>query len=349
MSGYRQNSRRRCPASLVLVIAALGMAPAAGASAQELQIAELGECVLESGEVIRDCRIGYRTAGTLKADGSNAVLFTTWTNGTSDQLIQYYVGAEGFVDPAVHFVIAVDAFGNGVSSSPSNSREHPGATFPAFTIRDMVRAQYRLLTEVLGIERLHAVVGISMGGFQAFEWAVTYPDFAARVVPVVGTPQASSHDLLTYALLEGILDGCEPDDCERAREVGHLALRVFYRTPQHRIRTLSPDEVPAYIGAIPGSAARMPVAIDFRSQVRALASMDVAGRFDGSLEMAARAVRAAMLIVVAASDLLVTPESSRDFARLMGARLHELDGDCGHQAFVCEEKEVGKLVRAFLR
>ena len=66
-------------------------------------------------------------------------------------------------------MIFVDAFGNGVSSSPSNSETQPGSRFPTITIRDMVRQQHRFLTEVLGIEHLLAVTGISMGGMQSFE------------------------------------------------------------------------------------------------------------------------------------------------------------------------------------
>jgi homoserine O-acetyltransferase/O-succinyltransferase len=77
--------------------------------------------------------------------------------------------------------------------------------------------------------------------------------------------------------------------------------------------------------------------------------MDITEPFGGSLEEAAEVVKARMLIVVASRDALVTPESSRDFARLTGARLLELDSDCGHQAFVCEEASLGQAIRDFLR
>ena len=94
--------------------------PVGVAVGQELQFASLGEFRLESGEVLRDCRIGYRTFGKLNASKSNAVLFPTWASGTSEQL-KSNVGSGRLVDDATYYVIAVDALGNGVSSSPSNT------------------------------------------------------------------------------------------------------------------------------------------------------------------------------------------------------------------------------------
>src|SRR6266436_6381313 len=110
------------------------------AHAQEQQFARLGDFKLESGEVIRDCRIGYRTFGTLNTNQSNAVLFPTWALGTTEQLIGS-IGSNKLVDSTKYYVIAVDALANGVSSSPSNSRLQPRMKFPKVTIRDMVNTQ----------------------------------------------------------------------------------------------------------------------------------------------------------------------------------------------------------------
>jgi len=319
-----------------------------GASAQELQLADLGECELESGEVIRGCVVGYRTVGELNADSSNAVLFPAWGGGTSEDL-HWYIGPDGFVDPDVHFVIAVDLFGNGVASSPSNSSAQPGHTFPQFTVRDMVRSQHRLATEVLQLDGLHAVLGISLGALVAFEWVTTYPGFVAKAVPVVGTPLASPHDLMAYDLGQRILSGCEPDRCDQARETMLAFRRLMLRTPENRNRTLTRDEVPALLTTIPEGARSSGAATDQLYQWRALSAMDVTAPFGGSMERAAAAVEADMLIVVATRDLITTPESSREFARLTGAQLYESDSDCGHQAFFCEEEEIAPLVRAFLQ
>lgn len=146
------------------VVAALALLLLAGpARCQELQTANLGDFKLQNGQTIKDCRIGYRTFGKLNERKSNAVLFPTWFSGTSADLAGQ-VGPGKVVDSTRFYVIAVDALGNGVSSSPSNSKQQPGRDFPHYNISDMVETEYRLVTEKLGLKHLHAVLGISMGG-----------------------------------------------------------------------------------------------------------------------------------------------------------------------------------------
>jgi hypothetical protein len=103
---------------------------AAPSFAQELRFAELGDFRLVSGEVIHDCRLGYRTFGKLNAEKSNAVLFPTWFTGTTENLVGL-IGPGKLVDPDEYFVILADALGNGVSSSPSNSKQQPRMRFPS--------------------------------------------------------------------------------------------------------------------------------------------------------------------------------------------------------------------------
>lgn len=98
-------------------------------AAQEQQFAQLGDFKLENSEVIRECRIGYRTFGKLNSDRSNAIVLPTWAGGTTEQL-KSSVGPGKLVDSERYFVIAIDALGNGVSSSPSNSKLQPRMKFP---------------------------------------------------------------------------------------------------------------------------------------------------------------------------------------------------------------------------
>src|SRR4030095_5630137 len=109
--------------------------------AQDQQFANLGDFKLTSGEVIRDCRIGYRIFGKLNADKSNTVLFPTWASGTTEQL-KSNIRPSGPVDAGKYYVIAIDALGNVVSSSPSNSKLQPRMSFPKFTLADTVRKRY---------------------------------------------------------------------------------------------------------------------------------------------------------------------------------------------------------------
>jgi homoserine O-acetyltransferase/O-succinyltransferase len=106
-----------------LVLAA--RSPSALAQNGEPQFASLGDFKLQSGEVLRECRIGYRTFGTLNADRSNAVLFPTWASGTSEQLAGS-IGPGRLADSSKFFVVAVDALANGVSSPPPTARRSPG-------------------------------------------------------------------------------------------------------------------------------------------------------------------------------------------------------------------------------
>src|SRR5262249_45195871 len=153
----------------------------------------------------------------LDAARSNAILLTTWFTGTTANLADL-IGPGRLADSSRFFVIAVDALADGVSSSPSNSKAQPRMRFPRVTIADMVRSQHALVRRVLRIEKLHAVMGISMGGMQVFEWAVSYPKMLERAVAIVGSPRLAAYDLLLWqAELDAIF--ADPEwkggDCAR--------------------------------------------------------------------------------------------------------------------------------------
>jgi homoserine O-acetyltransferase len=151
--------------------------------------ASLGDLRLESGEVIRDFELSYVTHGKLNAARDNAVLVTASLTGNHHRL-DFLIGPGKAFDPQRHFVVCVDPIGNGLTTSPSNSTAQPGTKFPRFGIRDMVRSQQRLLVDEMDLDSVHAVVGASMGGMQALQWAVSYPDFPRAIVAM--TPMARS-------------------------------------------------------------------------------------------------------------------------------------------------------------
>lgn len=170
------------------------------------ELHDLGDFELESGDKIRGLKLAYATFGTLAPDRSNAILFPTWYSGTSKILEQAYVGAGRALDPEKYFIILVNQIGNGLSSAPSNTPSPFGAArFPDPTIGDDVRAQYRLVTEKFGIERLALVLGGSMGAQQTWEWAVRFPDAVARAAPIAGTARETAHNqLLVDTFIEAI-------------------------------------------------------------------------------------------------------------------------------------------------
>ena len=180
---------------LLLQIAAKQNAYAQTAMDKKQQFASIGNFPLENGQQIIDCKIGFRTFGKLNANRSNAVIYPTG-GGSTTFMIESFFGMGMDVDTTRFYLILIDALGNGVSSSPSNSISQSKTLFPQFTIKDMVNTQYKMLAENLNIHHLAAVVGGSMGGCQALQWAVSYPDFMDKVVSIEGTPKFSTYDLL---------------------------------------------------------------------------------------------------------------------------------------------------------
>jgi homoserine O-acetyltransferase len=300
--------RRRCFALLL----SFSVLACRGTSDGRLRFADLGECRLESGAVIHDCRIGYRTFGKLNDPRDNAVLWLTWFTGSTAGLRKWIEDGQ-VVDPSRYFVVAVDALGNGVSSSPSNSPGQPRLEFPEFSIGDMVETQRRLLVDVLHVTHLRAVIGISMGGMQTFEWAVAHPDFMDLAIPIAGTPRQSARDLAHW---------------------------------RAELAEIQAD--PAYAGgsysASPGGGFDRN---DHVRQLQAMIAQDVGAHAGGSLEEAAKRVRAKVLIVVGAQDPVVDPQPALDFAPLVGARTEVLDGRCGHGAPDCEAARLAAAVRSF--
>ncbi|MDT5155701.1 MAG: hypothetical protein QOH51_58 [Acidobacteriota bacterium] len=320
------------------------------AAAQALKFAQLGDFRLESGDVLRDCRIGYRTFGALNADRSNAILFPTWASGTTEQLMSNF-GPGRLVDTSKFYIIAVDALGNGVSSSPSNSTRQPRMKFPRFTVRDMVNSQHELLTKVLGISHLKAVLGISMGGMQTFQWIVAYPDFMDCGVPVVGSPRLAPYDLLDWQTqIDAIMNdpGWQNGDYtqEPARAAEYEFGALLLSTPEEFNRRMTREKVFEEL-----AKARTLRGFDANDKIRqdqAMMTLDVSAPFGGSMERAAAAVKARVLVVVAAQDHVVTPGPALDFARLLKAQVLTLEGDCGHLAPGCEWRKMNPAVADFL-
>lgn len=150
----------------------------------------------ESGAVLPVAVVVYGTYGHLNAARDNAMLLPSHYMANL-RGYEWLMGADRALDPAKLFLVTTELFGNGRSSSPSNTPEpFHGPRFPMMTIRDNVEAVHRLLTDELKITHLRAVVGFSMGAQQAFQWSVSYPEFMNRVVATSGTAKTYPHGVV---------------------------------------------------------------------------------------------------------------------------------------------------------
>ena len=324
---------------------------AAFAQDGQQQFASLGDFKLENGETIRDCRLGYRTFGQLNSDKSNAILFPTWFTGTTAQLVPL-VGLGKIVDSSKYYVILVDALGDGVSTSPSNSSAQPHMKFPKFGIRDMVNSQHQMLTGIMRINHLKAVMGISMGGMQAFQWIVSYPDFMDKAIPIVGSPRLAPFDLLLWQTENDAIMGDPAWKNGDYSEQPALTLLsgiegLAIETPDKFNQDTTREKLPEWFAQTKKDVAEFDANNHIR-QSQAMMAHDVSATFGGSMDRAAAAVKAKVLVLVSQTDHMVTPGPALEFAKLLHSDVLELQDNCGHLAPGCETGKVGAAIAGFL-
>lgn len=153
---------------------------------------------LEAGGVLENMKIGYVTWGQRAPDDSNVIVLLPPTSGLKNWA-NAHIGKGKSFDPERHFIVSIDAIGGGSSSQP---RDGLGSRFPVYNIRDMVKAQHRLLTQGLGIQQALAIGGASSGAYQALEWGVLYPGFARGLLLYAGAAQADMH---VKCIVDGIV------------------------------------------------------------------------------------------------------------------------------------------------
>jgi len=176
---------------------------------------ELPSYTTVAGATIKSVKIGWESAGTLNADKSNAILITHYFSGTSHAFGKYapsdatagywdaIIGPGKAIDTRKYFVFSSDTLVNlnvnapnvvttGPASINPDTGKPYGMSFPVVSFKDFVNVQ-KALVDSLGIRRLRAVVGASGGGFQAYEWAASYPNIVERIVPVISTPRADPY------------------------------------------------------------------------------------------------------------------------------------------------------------
>ncbi len=163
----------------------------------EYRIFDAGDVQLQSGVVFPSMQLAYQTYGTLNARKDNVIVYPT-SFSAQHYDTEWLIQRGGALDPDRYFIIIPNLFGNGLSSSPSNSAVTP---FPAISYHDAVAVQRRLLVEQFGISKIALVYGWSMGGMQAYHWAARYPDMVERAAVVCGSARCSPYN---YVFLEGV-------------------------------------------------------------------------------------------------------------------------------------------------
>ncbi len=288
--------------------------------------------VTESHAVLPQARIVYGTYGTLNAAKDNVVVLPSHFMADLHGY-EWLIGPGKALDPGSLLLVTTEMFGNGRSSSPSNTPvPYHGPHFPIMTIRDNVRAVHALLTQQLHVNHVRAVIGFSMGAQQALQWAVSYPDFMDRVVATSGTAKTYGHGIVR---LEGQIAAITLDPAFKGGDyttepvqgirttsliwLGWLYSQEWWRRDLWKIDTK------------PGTTLRQAIDLataDFFSgadannlilQMRTWESNDVGATagFNGDTEAALRSIKVPVLYMPSATDLYFPVEDAQSEAQFI--------------------------------
>ena len=307
---------------------------------------EAGDVVLQSGRTFPSMRIVYRTFGELNADRSNAIVYPTSFSAQHTDT-QWLVREGGILDPTRYFIIIPDLFGNGLSSSPSNTAwPLTGDRYPQVTYHDAVRVQQRLLAEVFGIETVRLVYGWSMGGMQAYHWGSVFGERVERIAVVCGSARCAPHNSVFLDAVRAALtadpawrDGVFHERPVRgframARLYATMAMsQDFYRDEGWRGIGFSSLEDFLVRSWEANFSRRDPS--DLLAQVWTWQHGDISDcpRFQGDLPAALQSISARVLLMPGDHDLYFTVEDNRrEMAHLRRAQLRPIPSVWGHRA-----------------
>ena len=305
-----------------------------------------GNVALQSGRTFRNMRLVYKTFGTLNADKSNVILYPT-SYSAQHHDTEFMVGVGGALDPAKYFIVIPNLFGNGLSSSPSNTPwPDTGSRYPDVTCFDAVQVQRRMLTELWGIDRLALVYGWSMGALQAYHWAALFPDAVERIAVVCGAARCAPHN---HVFIEGAKSALMADPAYRDgvfaekpvrgfRAMGRVyagwALsQTFYR--EELWRSLGATSLEDYLVTFweTNFARRDPA--DLLAQFWTWQQADISANalYQGDLPRALAAISARTLLMPGDHDLYFQVDDNRlELTHLRHAQLAPIPSVWGHRA-----------------
>jgi homoserine O-acetyltransferase len=355
--------------------------------------------MLDCGVTLPRLTVAFRTYGTLNSERSNAILVCHALTG--DQYVaevspvtgkggwwDLVVGPGLPVDTDTFFVICANVLGgcmgsSGARSPKENASGEPwGTDFPPVTIRDMVRAQKRLIDH-LGIGRLFAVMGGSMGGMQVLQWAASYPESVFAALPIATAAYHSAQNIAFHEVGRQAIfadpnwnngqywrDGRIP---ARGLAVARMCAHITYLSEEaltrkfgRRLQNAPKDsgevmslfgemfEVESYLRHQGSTFVQRFDANSYLTMTRACDFFDLAADYDGDLANAFRGTRTRFLLASFTSDWLYPTAASRSIARALnraGANVSfvEFPTDKGHDAFLLDEPDFHRTLAGFLR
>jgi homoserine O-acetyltransferase len=301
-----------------------------------------GDLTLESGAVLRDARLSWKSFGTLSPRRDNVIVYPTSFSAQHPDT-QWLIGPGGILDPTRWFIVIPDMFGNGLSSSPSNDAAYPALVTAACN----VATQRRFLRETFDIERIACVYGWSMGAQQAYHWAALFPDEVERAIVCCGSARTAPHNRVFLEGLRAILEAApEYVGGGRFRGKPQAALRAFgrvyagwamsqdfYREDVHRTAFGAAD-LEAFIATNWDGrfATRDPA--NLLAHLATWQAADIsAGKYGGDLPSALNAIRARMLLMPGETDLYFrVADNALELTHLRHAELVPIPSIWGHLA-----------------
>lgn len=308
----------------------------------ESGVFELGDLTLQSGAVLPEAKLAWKSYGTLSAARDNVILYPT-SYGAQHPGLEWAIGPDSLFDPERWFVVIPNMFGNGRSSSPSNTEAYPDLV----TTADNVGAQGRLLAEIFGVERLACVYGFSMGAQQAYHWAALAPGAVERAIIVCGSARTSPHNQVFLAALMAILEAApehlgdgrfsaEPRAARRAFTrcyAGWAMSQAWYREKLHLTST-GAQTLDDFLDKHWGPGFQL-AAADLYAQLRTWYAGDISANplYDGNLPAALAAIQARVLLLPSETDLYFpVADNALELASLGDAALRAIPSIWGHVA-----------------
>ncbi len=309
---------------------------------------EAGDITLQSGATLRNARLSWKTHGTLSPGRDNVIVYPTSYAARHPEL-EWLIGPDGVLDPTCWFIVMVDMFGNGLSSSPSLEADYPTLV----TIHDNVTVQRRALAELFGIERVACVYGWSMGALQAYHWAALFPDAVARIVVNCGVSRTAIHNQVFLRGLMATLEAApehagngrflaEPGAAKRAFGriyAGWALSQAFYRAQRHLASGPAPNlgapDLETFLRTDWEERFGARPAADLHAQLRTWDAADISANalYDGDLAAALRAIQARVLLMPGETDLYFrTADNAAELPHLRHAVLRPIPSIWGHRA-----------------